>query len=489
MPAVFTKKENSMSFPKDFLWGGATAANQVEGGYDEGGKGLSIADLLSNGTHSKPRIISKETEEGLYYPNRIASDFYHHYKEDIELMAEMGFKAYRMSIAWTRIYPTGEEETPNEEGLKFYKNVFALLHKYSIEPIVTLSHYEMPVHLTNKYNGWASREVIDLFLKYAKTVFEYYKDDVKYWLTFNEINCGCLPLGNYMSLGIRNEGTRNFLDQVDDKNLRYQALHHQFLASALAVREGHKINRDFKIGNMIAMMPVYPLTPDPKDMLLYQKNWRDMQYYCADVQVRGAYPYSAEKFWKDNGITLDIKEGDLEILKEGKVDFFSLSYYQTNCVTCDSSVAKSAGNLLGGAKNPYLTSSEWGWQIDPDGLRFTLNELYSRYQIPLLVVENGLGAFDKLEEAKSVHDPYRIDYLKKHIIAMEETIEDGVDLFGYTWWGWIDLTSASTGEMGKRYGFVYVDSDDYGNGSFERFKKDSFYWYKKVIASNGEDLS
>ena len=489
MPAVFTKKENSMSFPKDFLWGGATAANQVEGGYDEGGKGLSIADLLSNGTHSKPRIISKETEEGLYYPNRIASDFYHHYKEDIELMAEMGFKAYRMSIAWTRIYPTGEEETPNEEGLKFYKNVFALLHKYSIEPIVTLSHYEMPVHLTNKYNGWASREVIDLFLKYAKTVFEYYKDDVKYWLTFNEINCGCLPLGNYMSLGIRNEGTRNFLDQVDDKNLRYQALHHQFLASALAVREGHKINRNFKIGNMIAMMPVYPLTPDPKDMLLYQKNWRDMQYYCADVQVRGAYPYSAEKFWKDNGITLDIKEGDLEILKEGKVDFFSLSYYQTNCVTCDSSVAKSAGNLLGGAKNPYLTSSEWGWQIDPDGLRFTLNELYSRYQIPLLVVENGLGAFDKLEEDKSVHDPYRIDYLKKHIIAMEETIEDGVDLFGYTWWGWIDLTSASTGEMGKRYGFVYVDSDDYGNGSFERFKKDSFYWYKKVIASNGEDLS
>ncbi|MBQ2583713.1 MAG: glycoside hydrolase family 1 protein [Erysipelotrichaceae bacterium] len=468
-----------MSFPKDFLWGGATAANQVEGGYDEGGKGLSIADLLSNGTHSKPRIISKETEEGLYYPNRIASDFYHHYKEDIELMAEMGFKAYRMSIAWTRIYPTGEEEMPNEEGLKFYKNVFALLHKYSIEPIVTLSHYEMPVHLTNKYNGWASREVIDLFLKYAKTVFEYYKDDVKYWLTFNEINCGCLPLGNYMSLGIRNEGTRNFLNQVDDKNLRYQGLHHQFLASALAVREGHKINRDFKIGNMIAMMPVYPLTPDPKDMLLYQKNWRDMQYYCADVQVRGAYPYSAEKFWKDNGITLDIKEGDLEILKEGKVDFFSLSYYQTNCVTCDSSVAKSAGNLLGGAKNPYLTSSEWGWQIDPDGLRFTLNELYSRYQIPLLVVENGLGAFDKLEEDKSVHDPYRIDYLKKHIIAMEETIEDGVDLFGYTWWGWIDLTSASTGEMGKRYGFVYVDSDDYGNGSFERFKKDSFYWRRR----------
>ncbi len=477
-----------MSFPKNFVWGCAAAANQVEGGYDEGGKGLSIADVLSNGTHSSPRTISKETEEGLYYPNRIASDFYHHYKEDIELMAEMGFKAYRMSIAWTRIYPTGEEEEPNEEGLKFYQNVFAQLHKYHIEPIVTLSHYEMPLNLTNRYNGWASRKVIDLFVKYAKTVFEYYKDDVKYWLTFNEINCGCLPLGNYMSLGIRNEGTRNFLDQVDDINLRYQGLHHQFVASALAVIEGHKISKDFRIGNMIAMMPVYPLTPNPEDMLLYQKNWRELQYYCADVQVRGAYPYFAKKFWKDNGITLKIEKGDLEILKEGTVDFFSLSYYQTNCVTTDKSVAMSSGNLLGGAKNPYLKSSEWGWQIDPDGLRFTLNELYSRYQIPMLVVENGLGAFDKLEEGNEVHDPYRIDYLKQHIIAMEQTIEDGVDLFGYTWWGWIDLTSASTGEMGKRYGFVYVDSDDYGNGTFNRYKKDSFYWYKKVIASNGENL-
>ena len=350
-----------MSFPKNFLWGGATAANQVEGGYDEGGKGLSIADVLSNGTHSSPRTISKETEEGLYYPNRIASDFYHHYKEDIELMAEMGFKAYRMSIAWTRIYPTGEEEEPNEEGLKFYQNVFAQLHKYHIEPIVTLSHYEMPLNLTNRYNGWASRKVIDLFVKYAKTVFEYYRDDVKYWLTFNEINCGCLPLGNYMSLGIRNEGTRNFLDQVDDINLRYQGLHHQFVASALAVIEGHKISKDFRIGNMIAMMPVYPLTPNPEDMLLYQKNWRELQYYCADVQVRGAYPYFAKKFWKDNGITLKIEKGDLEILKEGTVDFFSLSYYQTNCVTTDKSVAMSSGNLLGGAKNPYLKSSEWGW--------------------------------------------------------------------------------------------------------------------------------
>lgn len=477
-----------MAFSKDFLWGGATAANQIEGGYDQGGKGLSIADMLSSGTHQKPRTISVKDEQGLYYPNRKASDFYHHYLEDIKLMSEMGFKAYRMSIAWSRIYPNGIEEKPNQEGLDFYKNVFRELRKNNIEPIVTLSHYEMPLYLTNEYNGWSNRKVIDLFVKYAKTVFEYYKDDVKYWLTFNEINCGCLPLGNYMSLGIRNEGTRDFLNQVDDINLRYQGLHHQFVASARCVIEGHKINPEFKIGNMIAMMPVYPLTPNPKDMLLVQKNWRDMQYYCGDVQVRGEYPYYANRFFKENNIELNITEEDLNILKEGTIDFYSMSYYQTNCLTVDPNVSTSSGNLLSGAKNPYLDSSEWGWQIDPDGLRYTLNEVYSRYQLPIIIVENGLGAYDKLNEDNTINDPYRIDYLRAHIKSMSEAIEDGVDLFGYTWWGCIDLVSASTGEMAKRYGFIYVDADDNGNGTYNRYKKDSFYWYKKVIESNGEDL-
>lgn len=477
-----------MPFSKDFLWGGATAANQVEGGYNEGGKGLSIADMLTNGTHSSPRIISRADEEGCYYPNRTASDFYHHYEEDIRLMGEMGFRSYRMSIAWTRIFPTGEEEEPNEEGLAFYKRVFAKLRENHIEPVVTLSHYEMPLALTEKYNGWADRRVIGLFLRYAEAVFRYFKDDVRYWLTFNEINCGCLPLGNYMSLGIRNEGTRNFLDQKDDVNLRYQGLHHQLVASALAVKAGHAVNPDFKIGNMIAMMPVYPLTCSPQDMLLYQKNWREMQYYCGDVQVRGNYPYFAEKFWKDNNICLNITEEDRIALKEGTVDFFSFSYYQTNCVTADPSVGTVSGNLLGGAKNPYLQANEWGWQIDPEGLRFTLNELYSRYQIPLMIVENGLGAKDVPEADGTVHDPYRIEYLRQHIAAMKEAVEEGVDLMGYTMWGCIDLVSASTGEMAKRYGFIYVDSDDFGNGTFARYKKDSFYWYQKVIASNGADL-
>lgn len=478
-----------MGFPINFLWGGATAANQVEGGFGEGGKGLSIADMLTNGTHTVPRQITAQTEQGCYYPNRIASDFYHHYQEDIALMGEMGFKVYRMSIAWTRIFPTGEEPVPNEEGLAFYDRIFDDLRARGIEPLVTLSHYELPLALTEKYNGWADRRLIDLFERYARTVFTHYKGKVRYWLTFNEINCGCLPLGNYMSLGIRNPGTRDFLNQVDDVPLRYQALHHQLVASARAVIAGHEIDPDMKIGNMIAMMPVYPYSCDPKDMLLYQKNWREINWYCGDVQVQGRYPYYAERFWQDNGICLQITEEDRQTLARGTVDFYSLSYYQTNCITTHNDVAQASGNLLGGAKNPYLQTSDWGWQIDPEGLRFTLNEIYARYRLPMIVVENGLGARDVLEPDGSVHDPYRISYLREHIACMRDAIElDGVDLFGYTMWGCIDLTSASTGEMGKRYGFIYVDSDDFGNGSFQRHRKDSFYWYQRVIATNGEDL-
>ena len=348
-----------MAFCKNFLWGGATAANQVEGGWQEGGKGASAADMLSSGSHTTPRQITAETDPALYYPNRTASDFYHHHAEDIALMGEMGFKAYRMSIAWSRIFPTGEEERPNEEGLRFYDNVFDELHAQGIEPIVTLSHYEMPLHLVNKYNGWASREVIALFERYARAVIRHYRGKVKYWLTFNEINCGTLPLGNYMSLGIRNPGTRDFLRQVDNVPLRYQALHHQLVASAYAVLAGHEEDPDAKIGNMIAMMPVYPLTCNPKDQLKAQQNWRQFNWYCADVQCRGEYPYYAPAFWRQNGIELEITEEDRRTLKAGTVDFYSLSYYQTNCVTVDPDAAQASGNLLGGAKNPYLQTSDW----------------------------------------------------------------------------------------------------------------------------------
>jgi 6-phospho-beta-glucosidase len=476
-----------MSFRPDFLWGGATAANQFEGGFAEGGKGASDADMLTNGTHKEPRQITKTWEEGLYYPNHIASDFYHHYKEDIALMGEMGFQVFRMSIAWTRIYPTGMEEEPNEEGLQFYDDVFDELKEQGIEPLVTISHYEMPFYLTEKYNGWASREVIDLYLKFCDTIFRRYRDKVKYWLTFNEINCGTLPLGNFMSLGILNEGTRLFTAQVDIPQLRYQGLHHQFVASAKAVKLGHSINPKFQIGCMVAQMPTYPLTCHPQDMLKFQKHWQDINYYCGDVMVRGEYPYYAERLWKENDVKIAFADGDKEALKTGTVDFYSFSYYQTNCVAHGDNESMIGGNLLSGVENPYLKASDWGWQIDPEGLRFTLNELYGRYQIPLMVVENGLGANDTVEDG-SIHDEYRISYLREHIRAMKDAVDDGVDLLGYTPWGCIDITSASTGEMRKRYGFIYVDSDDFGKGTFQRLRKDSFYWYKKVIASNGEEL-
>ncbi len=477
-----------MSFKNGFLWGGATAANQIEGGFDIGGKGLSQADMLTSGSNKVPRRITKKTEKCVYYPSHIASDFFHHYQEDIKLIAEMGFKAYRMSIAWTRIFPTGEEIVPNKEGLAFYDAVFDELKKYNIEPIVTISHYEMPLNLVNKYNGWADRKVIDFFKHYVEVIFKHYKGKVKYWLTFNEINCGTLPIGNYTSLGIRNRNTRNFLNQEDVPQIRYQALHHQLVASALAVKLGHKISTDYKIGNMIAMMPVYALTSNPKDQLKAQKQWQLKQWYCSDVQCRGEYGAYCVPFWKRNNIHLDITSEDKKILKEGTVDFFSLSYYQTNCVTTKKEALVS-GNLLGGVKNPYLKSSDWGWQIDPEGLRFTLNEIYDRYGLPIIIVENGLGAVDQISKEGAIHDQYRIEYLKAHIKAMKDAIEqDNIDLFGYTMWGCIDLVSASTGEMSKRYGFIYVDSDNKGHGSFKRIKKDSFYWYKNLIKHNGNEF-
>jgi 6-phospho-beta-glucosidase len=475
-----------MEIKEGFLWGGSTAANQVEGAYNIDGKKDSVADHLSSGSKTNPRTIALEDGD-LYFPNRTASDFYHHYKEDIALMGEMGFKSYRMSIAWTRIYPTGEEDIPNEAGLKFYDDVFDELKKYNIEPVVTISHYEMPITLVTKYNGWASKKTIDCYIKYCETIFNRYKDKVKYWLTFNEINCGCLKLGNYMSLGILNEGTSNFVKQVDIPELRYTGLHNQFVASAKAVKLGHSINPNFKIGCMIAMMPTYPLTPKPKDMLKFQHQWQDINYYCSDVMVRGEYPFYAQRLWKELGINIEVSEEDKQVLKEGTVDFFSFSYYQTNCVSSDDNSSMIGGNLLEGVANPYLKASEWGWQIDPDGLRYTLNDIYGRYNIPLMIVENGLGARDKLEDGK-VRDDYRIEYLRRHINALKEAIDDGVDLIGYMPWTAIDVVSASTGEMGKRYGFIYVDCNDDGTGTYDRYRKDSFYWYKKVIASNGGDL-
>ena len=477
-----------MAFPKGFLWGGACAANQFEGAWDVDGKGPSVPDMCTNGSHTTPKWVTTAIRPDKLYPSHEAIDFYHHYEGDIALFAEMGFKVFRTSINWTRIYPTGEEETPNEAGLAFYDRVFDCCKKYGIEPLVTISHYELPYALVEKYNGWADRRLVDCYVRYCKTIFERYKDKVKYWLTFNEINMGALPAGNLMALGLVQgyEGPRTGIP--DNEGLRFQALHHQFVASAKAVAFAHEHYPQFQMGDMNIFAAFYPLTCDPDDVLACQQRNQMVNWFCSDIQVRGEYPHYARRYFAERGIEIKTEPGDEEILRKGTVDFYTFSYYMSNCITTHETGAQVSGNGLGGEKNPYLKASDWGWQIDPKGLRWSLNEIYDRYRIPLMVVENGLGAFDKLEADGTIHDPYRIDYLRQHIQQMAEAVKDGVDLRGYTTWGPIDLVSAGTGEMAKRYGFIYVDKYDDGTGDLTRRRKDSFYWYKKVIATNGEDL-
>lgn len=477
-----------MVLPENFLWGGAVAANQCEGAWNVDGKGDSIPDHCTNGSHTVSKRITKNIEPNTLYPSHKAIDFYHHYKEDIALFAEMGFKTFRFSISWTRIFPTGLEEEPNEKGLTFYDGVIDECLKYNIEPLITLSHYDMPYTLVEKYNGWHSRELIDLYMKLVRVVFARYNGKVKYWLTFNEINAGTMKLGSPLSLGTIQGYDGPFTDVPDDPNIRFQALHHQLVASAKAVQLAHRQYPTYKMGNMITFLTSYPLTCNPDDLLLTQEHMQIVNWLCGDVQVRGAYPAFTKRYFKENNIHIQMDPSDEETLKQGTIDFFTISYYMSNCVTAQTDAEQVEGNIMGGAKNPYLKATDWGWQIDPKGLRWSLNEIYDRYQIPIMVVENGMGAKDVLEEDGSIHDPYRIDYLRQHIEQMKEAVKDGVELIGYTPWGCIDLVSATTGEMAKRYGFIYVKKYDDGSGDLGRLKKDSFYWYKKVIASNGEDL-
>lgn len=470
------------SFKKGFFWGGATAANQFEGAWNEDGKGLSIADMYTGGNKDTSRKVTPILQDDMFYPNHEAIDFYHHYKEDIALMAEMGFNIFRMSIAWSRIFPNGDDLQPNEKGLEFYDNVFDELKKYNMEPLVTISHYEYPFNLTQKYGGWQNRKLIDFFEIYSKTLFERYKDKVKYWLTFNEINCLTIPFGAYMGGGMI------LNDNENTEEIRFRAMHNQLVASAKAVKLGHSINPEFKIGCMIAYIGSYPLTCNPDDILLAQGHDQIQNMLAGDVHVRGYYPGFAERYFEEHNIDIGITEQDKKDLKEGCVDYYTFSYYMTNCVSVEEGKHKSSGNLTGGVVNPYLEASEWGWQIDPKGLRWVLNHIYDRYQIPLMVVENGLGAVDVVEKDGTINDDYRINYMREHIKQMKEAVKDGVDLSGYTSWAPIDLVSASTGEMKKRYGFIYVDKHDDGSGTLKRSRKKSFYWYKKVIESNGEDL-
>lgn len=466
-----------MGFPENFLWGGATAANQCEGAYLTDGKGLNTADVMTAGDAKTPREITKTVEEGKNYPSHIAIDHYGHFKEDIALFGEMGFKCYRMSINWSRIFPNGDDERPNEAGLKHYDEVFDECRKYGIEPLVTISHYETPLGL-QKYGSWTNRKVVDFYLRYCETIFTRYKGKVKYWLTFNEINC--MSMMPWMAGGV---------SQDADEQTRMTAAYHQFLASAKAVQLAHRIDPENKVGMMYGGMFAYPNSCDPDDVEACEHFMRKMLFYC-DVQCRGYYPAYKVKEFERNGIVLPVIEGDAEELKAGKVDFLSFSYYFTLvCGKNSDAVAINSGAMDTGYTNPYIPQTPWGWSIDPKGLRHALNLFYDRYQIPLMVVENGLGTYDKLEEDHSVHDPYRIDYLREHIREMKKAVElDGIPLMGYTPWGCIDIVSAGTGEMKKRYGFIYVDADDACQGSMKRYKKDSFEWYKKVIESNGEVL-
>lgn len=485
-----------MSFPKGFLWGGAVAANQCEGAYLEDGKGLSCADMILGGDKNTFRRFTPVLQEGAFYPSHTAINFYHHYKEDIALLGEMGFKCFRLSINWSRIFPNGDDAKPNEEGLAFYDKVFDECNKYGIEPLVTLCHYEIPWNIAVKYHGFTDRRVIDLFLRYATTCFERYKDKVKYWLTFNEINIGSLPTGGLNGLGLVQDCDLHSTEPVptnqltDNPQERYKALHNEFVASALAVQAGHKINPAFQIGCMICHVTWYPYTCNPADILACQQKDHLFNDFCGDVMVRGEYPRYMLRYFAENGIdTSFITAEDKAVLRAGTVDLYTFSYYMSNCVTTDPNAELIGGNLTGGVKNPYLQASEWGWQVDPEGLRYTLNKLADRYpDVPIMVVENGFGGIDRIEEDGSIHDDYRIDYLRRHIACMAEAVEDGVPLVGYTTWGCIDLVSAGTGEMYKRYGFIYVDRHDDGSGDYGRSRKDSFYWYKKVIESNGEEL-
>lgn len=475
-----------MSFPKEFLWGGATAANQCEGAYQEDGRGLANVDTIPYGEDRFPvmlglkKMLECDTEH--FYPSHDAIDFYHRYQEDIKLFAEMNMKCYRFSIAWTRIFPNGDDETPNEKGLDFYEAVVDECLKYGIEPLITICHFDAPIALIKKYGGWKDRRMIDAFMKLCHALFTRLNGKVKYWLTFNEIN---------MLLHLPFMGAGIYFEEGEDKNqVLYTAAHHELVASAKAVKLAHEMMPNAMVGCMLAAGQFYPYSCHPQDVYKGMESDRD-NYFFIDVQARGEYPVWAIKRMEKLGVNIDITPEDTKILQEGTVDFISFSYYASRCVSADPEINKqnAKGNAVFSAvKNPYLKASEWGWQIDPLGLRITCNTLYDRYQKPLFIVENGLGANDTVEE-DGIHDTYRIDYMREHIKAMDAVInEDGLPLLGCTFWGIIDLISASTGEIKKRYGTIYVDKQVDGSGNLERKKKDSFVWYQKVIESNGTIL-
>ncbi len=479
------------TFPKNFLWGGATAANQYEGAYKTDGKLPSVADVQPHGVFGYPDRNAK------FYPTHEGIDFYHHYKEDIAEFGEMGFNVYRTSVAWSRIFPLGDEDEPNERGLEFYDKMFAELKKNGMEIMITISHYEMPLHLADKYGGWKDRRMIDFFTKFVETMVKRWKGVVKYWLTFNEIGNNIHKM-EWMTAGID--------PKTSTEQDVYQASHHQFVASSLAVKLVHEIDPEAKIGSVIEYKTMYPISCDPKDSLVVNAE-KQKGYFFSDVQVRGEYPSYIWRYFKDHNIEIEYTDDDMEIIKKYPVDFLSFTYYRSRIASKDyvESVQKETNtsdsviegdqayrgdtNIVNtGKTNPYLKVTPSGWSVDPDGLYLALEDLYGRYQVPIFVAENGYGVKEELVNG-TVQDTDRMEFMRDHILAMKKAIRNGVDLFGYTWWGPIDIVSNGSGQMSKRYGFIYVDRNDSGEGTLKRYRKQSFYWYKKVIGTNGEDLS
>lgn len=482
-------------FPEKFLWGGALSSNQSEGNYLADGKSMTVADMayFDPNTDFKKLMMSQleVTREGIekaksatdvtYYPKRRGIDFYHTYKEDLALLKEMGFKAFRYSFAWSRIFPDVKAENPNQKGLDFYDRVIDECLRLGMEPVITILHADLPLQIIEEYKGWANREVVDLYVKYAKTVLEHFKGRVKYWIPFNEISVDLAVPSRKM--GVLKE------DYSDYMNATYQALHHEFVASAKVTQLAHEIDPQNKIITMTSYGPIYPYSCNPDDVMLSLLSQQKNSLFFYDVLLRGSYPHYALKMFEDKGIQLKMAEDDLKLLNQNTSDVIGFSYYNSTVMSSEpSQLEKTAGNFMNAAKNPYLKSNEWGWTIDPVGLRYSLNYLYQMYQKPLIILESGSGFYEVLDENETLHDPYRIEYFKQHILELKKAVEDGVDVIGYITWSPIDVVAASTGQMAKRYGFIYVDQDDLGNGTKKRYRKDSFYWYQHVILTNGEEL-
>lgn len=471
-----------MKFPNNFLWGGAISANQSEGNCLADHRSFSVMDLVP--MNSSRRKIKQGlmdynlfNESNSYYPSRTGVDFYKNYESDISLLSELGINCFRMSISWTRIFPEPNKKTPNRLGLDYYRKVFETCKKYKIEPLVTISHFDIPLYLIQSIGGWENRDMIDEYIKYAEILFLEYKDLVKYWITFNEIN---VILHNSFS-----GGGLSLLNKDNIEQIKYQAAHHQLIASAKAIEIAHQINTENRVGCMIAAGDYYPYSCNPVDVMLAVEKNRE-SYFFIDIQCRGYYPSYSKRLFEEKGVNIQFMPGDVKMLSNNCADFIALSYYTSRCISHDKKDSTSS-NIMTSVKNPYIESSEWGWQIDPLGLRINLNTLYDRYQVPLFVVENGLGAKDVMIDG-NIDDDYRIEYLSQHIKMVYEAIKDGVEVMGYLVWGIIDLVAASTGEMDKRYGLIYVDVDNFGNGSFKRYKKKSFDWYKSIVKSNGKKL-